>query len=289
MGNNTGCGDCRHASDCYQKVVYADVSYSMDVCYNERQDSGVFPEMPRAAASSRGAGHDVPLDGGGPSLGPPLVTPAFEEAYARGDARSRGKGGSGGGRGGGEEFSAAGDPDPSGGDDGAETESGAGYGESRGHVESSVVSAQDTTISASIGDGPSADQAQQVVKSFVRGIVKGRVISVLSTQGGTAECLVTLDRKLTTLSVQRAGKKDSKKRNVPLDKIAEIAVGEDVRDQVELEVDETCVTLLLDDGQAIGFTFPDLEARDTFALCLSMFVDGRRAEVERKRGRGTLL
>jgi len=121
-------------------------------------------------------------------------------------------------------------------------------------------------------------QAQKVVKNFVKGIVKGRTIRVLSTHGGTAECIVTLDRKLTVLSIQRAGKKDGKKRGIPLERVVEICVGADIRSAIELPVDDVCVVLVLDDKQAIGFRFDDVEDRDTFALCMSMFVDGRRNE-----------
>lgn len=134
---------------------------------------------------------------------------------------------------------------------------------------------------------PNVGAAQQVVKTFVRSIVRGLTLSVLNTAGGSADCVVALDRKLTTLSLQRAGKKDAKKRFVPIEEITEIIVGDDVRDEVDLAVDELCVTLLLgDEGQAIGFRFVDQEARDTFALCLSMFVDGRRNEVDAKRKKG---
>jgi hypothetical protein len=151
---------------------------------------------------------------------------------------------------------------------------------------STVFDSQNTSAENSLcDDSNNVDAAQQVVKNFVRTIVKGMTLCVLSVNGGTAECVVTMDRKLTTMSLQRAGKKDGKKRSVPLERIAEIAVGDDVRDQVDLQVNDHCVTLLLDDGQGIGFQFRDLEERDTFALCLSMFVDGRRAEVDKKKKR----
>eukprot|EP00928_Gymnodinium_smaydae_P048685 TRINITY_DN32582_c0_g1_i1.p1 TRINITY_DN32582_c0_g1~~TRINITY_DN32582_c0_g1_i1.p1 ORF type:complete len:230 (+),score=67.95 TRINITY_DN32582_c0_g1_i1:124-813(+) len=126
-------------------------------------------------------------------------------------------------------------------------------------------------------------EAQQVVKQFVRNMVKGTTLRVLSTNGGSAECFITLDRKLTTMSLQRAGKKSASKRGVLLEQIVQIAVGDEVADDVELQVHELCVTCFMDDGQAIAFEFDDIEQRDTFALCLSMFVDGRRDEVERKR------
>jgi hypothetical protein len=132
---------------------------------------------------------------------------------------------------------------------------------------------------------PDVGQAQQVVKNFVRTYVRGRDISVLSVNGGVALCTATMDRKLTTLSLQRSGKKDGKKRGIPLEDVSEICIGEEMGENgvQELALDELCVTLVLGDGSAVGFRFEDIEERDTFALCLSMFVDGRRGEVVRKQ------
>jgi len=125
--------------------------------------------------------------------------------------------------------------------------------------------------------------AQVVVKAFVRGLVKGRPMEVLASSGGTATCTVFLDRKLTTLSLARAGKEDAKKRNVPLQEISEITVGEESGLEFGLPTTDLCVTLVLENGQAIAFAFEDEEKRDTFALCLSMFVDGRRTEMARRQ------
>lgn len=129
---------------------------------------------------------------------------------------------------------------------------------------------------------PDMGKAQHVVKNFVRTFVKGRSVSVLTVNGSTTECIASLDRKLTTLSLQRSGKKDAKKRGVPLHSITEVCVGLEAGDEIDLPLDDLCVTLLLEDGNAVGFKLNDIEDRDTFALCLSMFIDGRRGEMERK-------
>jgi hypothetical protein len=129
------------------------------------------------------------------------------------------------------------------------------------------------------------DAAQQVVKNFVRSIVSGVTLQVLCAGATTEFAVVSLDRKLRTMYMQRAGKKDAKKRQIRLEQVIEIAVGSDIRDEVELLVDDHCVTLLLDNYQALSFRFPDVEERDTFALCLSMFVDGRREEVFKENGK----
>lgn len=143
---------------------------------------------------------------------------------------------------------------------------------------------RDAAVGPSAGEMPNAscegDAAQQVVKKFVRDIVKGVTLEVLCAGGSATEiAVVSLDRKLRTMYMQRAGKKDAKRRQIRLEQVIEIAVGSDVREEVELPVDDHCVTLLLDNYQALSFRFPDVEERDTFALCLSMFVDGRREEV----------
>merc|ERR1712046_186551 len=95
----------------------------------------------------------------------------------------------------------------------------------------STLAATITSDASDVGSARSAappgsqmSDAQAVVKQFVRGMVKGRAIHVLSTSGGKAECIAFLDKKLTMLSLQRAGKEDAKKRAVPLEDIAEIAV-----------------------------------------------------------------
>jgi len=135
---------------------------------------------------------------------------------------------------------------------------------------------------------PELNTAQAVVKSFVRGLVKGRRLRILASSGGMAECIVFLDRGLTTLSLQRVGKEDAKKRAVPLQEIEEIAVGAESGQDYGLETDDMSLTLVLKSGQAIAFVFYDDEERDTFALCLTMFVDGRRAETERIQEKSNL-
>lgn len=130
---------------------------------------------------------------------------------------------------------------------------------------------------------PDMGKAQQVVKSFVRTFVKGRKVSVLTVNGATAECIASLDRQLTTLSLQRSANKDAKKRGIALDQVQEVCIGDDASEDIDLPLDDLCVTLLLEDGNAIGFRFEDVEDRDVFALCLSMFVDGRRGELRKQQ------
>jgi len=144
-------------------------------------------------------------------------------------------------------------------------------------------SAAATDASTTDSTGPDIGQAQQLVKGFVRNFVKGRNLAVLAIHGGLTECIVTLDRQLTSLSLQLAAKRGAKKRNIPLEQIERIAVGDQVGNNIDLPLDDLCATLLLLDGSAVGFRFDSIEDRDTFSLCLSMFVDGRKGEVSSSR------
>eukprot|EP00931_Biecheleriopsis_adriatica_P064812 TRINITY_DN39502_c0_g1_i1.p1 TRINITY_DN39502_c0_g1~~TRINITY_DN39502_c0_g1_i1.p1 ORF type:complete len:411 (+),score=121.57 TRINITY_DN39502_c0_g1_i1:31-1263(+) len=124
---------------------------------------------------------------------------------------------------------------------------------------------------------------QKLVKRFVQKMVKGRELKMLSTTGRCLNCLVTLDRDIRNLSIQLAGKKDAKQRFVALKSIEEICVGREVAEDIELPVDDFSVTLVLDEGQAIAFELDDEESRDTFALCMGMFVDGNRKDAEKRK------
>jgi len=128
-------------------------------------------------------------------------------------------------------------------------------------------------------------QAQHVVKNFVRSLVRGASLSLLSVSGGTAECIVSLDRELTTLWIQRAGA-HAKRRGVPLEDIFEVIVGECGGKDFNLQTDGMCVTMVLTSGQALAFQFDTEEDRDTFALCFSMFIDARKAELPDIPSRG---
>jgi len=119
-----------------------------------------------------------------------------------------------------------------------------------------------------------ASQAQHIVQNFVRLFVRGCLLPVLTTNGGEADCVVTLDRQLTTLSVQRANKTGATKHGIPLEQVRKVYVGEDPEQEDNVpKVDSLCVTLQCLPGQAIAFRFLDLEDRDTFVLCISMFAD----------------
>jgi len=143
--------------------------------------------------------------------------------------------------------------------------------------------ADSASVSSTDGGNEEITQPQAIIKAFVRSLVKGRKIEILQAGGGSTPCIAFLDRKLTELSLARGDKPDGKRRGIPLEDIREIVVGDDVSDDFELYTDELCAALVLESGQAMGCRFVDIEERDTFALCLSMFVDGRRGEITRRK------
>mmetsp|Transcript_34489 Transcript_34489/g.75314 ORF Transcript_34489/g.75314 Transcript_34489/m.75314 type:complete len:199 (-) Transcript_34489:55-651(-) len=123
---------------------------------------------------------------------------------------------------------------------------------------------------------PDVFQAQNVVKNFVRVLVKGLPLQMLVVNGGTAECVAYLDRDLTSLSLERAGAR----RPIWLKDVSEVVVGCDGGKDYGFVTDTLSVTLVLTSGQGLGFSFESEEERDTFALCLSMFVDGQRQQYQ---------
>lgn len=131
------------------------------------------------------------------------------------------------------------------------------------------------------GPGDQAD-AQRIVKNFVKSIVRGQEVEVLSTSGGSATCTVSLNKKLTIMTLQRG--KSGKKREIPLETIKEVAIGSHAAESVpELPIDDMCVTfVLVDNGGVLSYRFANNEDRDIFAMCVALFVDGRKTECERQ-------
>ncbi|CAE7455557.1 unnamed protein product [Symbiodinium natans] len=124
------------------------------------------------------------------------------------------------------------------------------------------------------------DAAQQIINAFVDGLAAGRTLPMLRP-AGMEPCNVQMDRARTALSIRP---QSGQARRVPLETISQISVGAENVEEVNLPLDDFCVTLKLDDEQTLyAFQFQDDEARDTFALCLGMFVDQRRAEAEEEQ------
>lgn len=130
------------------------------------------------------------------------------------------------------------------------------------------------------------DSAKKIIKEFVKTMVKGRQLIVVLTSGQIRTVTVSLNRRLDSLRI-RASAADSQEREIPLLELQEILVGPDlagseVCEGLETPLDELCVTLALTTGACITFRMPDLESRDTMAMCLTMF----SSEARQKAGMG---
>mmetsp|Transcript_98307 Transcript_98307/g.306738 ORF Transcript_98307/g.306738 Transcript_98307/m.306738 type:complete len:126 (-) Transcript_98307:91-468(-) len=114
-------------------------------------------------------------------------------------------------------------------------------------------------------------QAKQLIKTFVKEMVKGKKHHVLAPSGDLKTCTVSLSRNLDSLRL----KMGSTGKDIALADVAEIRAGSEV-EGIKTPLDELCATLLLGSGGAISFRFGDIEARDTFILCVGMFADKQR-------------
>merc|ERR1712159_453166 len=89
---------------------------------------------------------------------------------------------------------------------------------------------------------------------------------VAMTPGGSLKDIqIFLENKLSQLTVALNGQK----RSIPLDYIDDILVGQDAQGQLSSEMDDHCVTLLLEDGHDLTLYFEDVDECNAFAECLS--------------------
>jgi len=111
---------------------------------------------------------------------------------------------------------------------------------------------------------------QQTMKSFVRGMVRGQQMGVISPDGALRTCTCSLDKKLTTFVIELKGSV----QRIPLAEV-EIFQGNEPED-IDTPLDELCATLMLRSQECISFHFSDVPARETFAVCLQVLVDGQQ-------------
>jgi len=117
--------------------------------------------------------------------------------------------------------------------------------------------------------------AKQLVKDFVKTMVRGRQFSAVLPSGQVRNCFCALNRSLDKLQI-RANERDRHGRTVPLQNIAEIVVGSDktvslATEALETPLDDLSVTLVLETDECITFRMEDLESRDKMAACMTMF------------------
>mmetsp|Transcript_26509 Transcript_26509/g.61862 ORF Transcript_26509/g.61862 Transcript_26509/m.61862 type:complete len:371 (+) Transcript_26509:112-1224(+) len=111
--------------------------------------------------------------------------------------------------------------------------------------------------------------AEVIITQFKKDMFKGMNLPLVTGDKGESQCQVKLNKRLTTLTMTSM----QKKRTVKLRNISQVFVGEESAAQSKIPADPMGVTLLLDSGKVYGFQFTDEDTRDTFGMCLAMFVD----------------
>merc|ERR1712232_1182151 len=116
-----------------------------------------------------------------------------------------------------------------------------------------------------------ASRIQQAMKTFVRSMVRGQQMGVISPDGQLRTCSCSLDKKLKNFVIELKGSV----RRIPLSEIQEVFQGKEPED-IDTPLDDLCSTLMLESGECISFHFPDIADRENFAMCLQMLVDGQQ-------------
>lgn len=109
------------------------------------------------------------------------------------------------------------------------------------------------------------------MKVFVKAMVRGREMNVLSVDGQLRTCTCSFDRKLRNYNIVI----NKETRSIPLIKFKEVFQGIEPED-IATPLDELCVTIVLESGECLSFRFKDLQERESFAMCLQIIVDGHQ-------------
>lgn len=112
---------------------------------------------------------------------------------------------------------------------------------------------------------------QAQMKGFVKSMVRGREMNVLSVDGQLRACTCSFDRKLRHYNIVIS----KETRSIPLAKIREVFQGAEPED-IATPLDELCATFVLESGECLSFRFKDVPERENFAMCLQIIVDGHQ-------------
>lgn len=107
-------------------------------------------------------------------------------------------------------------------------------------------------------------EARQLMKDFVRTMVRGRPFVVEVGSGEERKCFCALSRKLDRLRIS-VGEGDKKVREVRLASIVEVTPS-----NAEGNGDSPCASLVLDTDQCITFRLDAFDERDALVACLTM-------------------
>lgn len=116
-----------------------------------------------------------------------------------------------------------------------------------------------------------ASRIQQAMKSFVRSMVRGQQMEVIAPDGQLCTCSCSMDKRLKYFVIELKGSE----RKIALSSITEVFQGKEPED-IDTPLDELCSTLMLERGDCISFHFPDVPAREHFAMCLQILIDGQQ-------------
>mmetsp|Transcript_111839 Transcript_111839/g.311251 ORF Transcript_111839/g.311251 Transcript_111839/m.311251 type:complete len:258 (+) Transcript_111839:123-896(+) len=116
-----------------------------------------------------------------------------------------------------------------------------------------------------------ASRIQQAMKTFVRSMVRGQRMGVITPDGQLCTCTCSLDKRLKFFIIELKGSE----RRIALRDITEVFQGKEPED-IDTPLDELCSTLMLETGDCISFHFPDESSREHFAMCLQILVDGQQ-------------
>eukprot|EP00927_Polykrikos_kofoidii_P031184 TRINITY_DN26853_c0_g1_i1.p1 TRINITY_DN26853_c0_g1~~TRINITY_DN26853_c0_g1_i1.p1 ORF type:complete len:251 (-),score=40.06 TRINITY_DN26853_c0_g1_i1:522-1274(-) len=110
---------------------------------------------------------------------------------------------------------------------------------------------------------------QSTMKAFVKGMVRGRQLSVLCVDGQLRTCTCSFDRKLRNYSIVI----NKETRSIELSRFREVFQGTEPKD-IATPLDDLCATFVLDNGECLTFRFDTVPDRENFAMCLQIIVDG---------------
>lgn len=119
--------------------------------------------------------------------------------------------------------------------------------------------------------GSTNNHIKQSMKTFVRSMVRGQQIGVISPDGATCTCICSLDKKLKVFSIELK----ASVRKIPLGDMSEVFQGKEPED-IDTPLDEFCSTVMMRTDECISFYFPDIPAREQFAMCLQILIDGQQ-------------
>lgn len=122
-----------------------------------------------------------------------------------------------------------------------------------------------TADGSDAGSKEQRQQAKATIKEFVKEMVRGKDLNVMTQSGQLKMCTASLSRGLNVFRI----KVGAHTRSIELPDIDKICVGQQV-EGVSTPLDEFCVTLMLASEDCITFRFDNHEARDVFAACLHM-------------------